>query len=205
MIPGLRKSALLAAGFVLLLVLIELLQQLTGIDLHRLGVWPHHLSGLTGILLAPLLHGSWYHLLSNSFALLILLTLLGYGYPRAAWPVLALVWLGSGSGVWLFGRENLHFGASGLTHGLMFFLFTIGVLRRDRLSMALALIVFFIYGSMIWSIFPQEPGISYESHFFGAVFGVLGAFLFRRRDPEPPSRHYDWEGAESGNEGSEDS
>jgi membrane associated rhomboid family serine protease len=131
--------------------------------------------------------------LSNSFALLILGTGLRYGYPRAAGPVLVLVYLLSGLGVWCLGRESYHIGASGLTHGMMFFIFTTGILRRDRLSIALSLIAFFLYGGMVWSIFPQEPGISFETHFFGAASGVLAAFLFRRLDPLPPEKHYDWE------------
>ena len=94
---------------------------------------------------------------------------------------------------WLLARQSYHFGASGLTHGIMFFIFTIGILRRDRLSIALAMIVFFVYGGMIWSIFPQEPGISYESHFFGAMIGVLAAFLFRDHDPSLPAKEYQWE------------
>lgn len=197
MISAFRKSALPASGFILLLLAIELLDRSTDAGLYRLGVYPHHLRGIPGILFAPLIHGSWYHLLSNSFALLILFTTLGYGYPRSKWPALMLIWFGSGLGVWLFARESYHFGASGLTHGVMFFIFTSGILRRDRLSIALAMIVFFIYGGMIWSIFPQEPDISYESHFFGAVCGVLGAFLFRHRDPDPPEKHYSWEDEET--------
>jgi len=188
-----RKSAFTACAFVLLLWAIELLDRATGAGLYRFGVYPLQLTGLPGILLAPLLHGSWYHLASNSFALLILLTALLYGYPRSWRAALALIWLGSGAGVWLFARPSYHFGASGLTHGVMFFIFVSGVLRRDRLSIALAMIVFFIYGGMVWSIFPTEPGISYESHFFGAAFGVLAALLLRHRDPLPPRRHYDWQ------------
>ena len=117
-----------------------------------------------------------------------------YGYPRAARPALALVYIGSGIGVWLFARHSYHFGASGLTHGVMFFVFTTGILRRDKLSIALALIVFLLYGNMVWTIFPQEPDISYETHFFGALTGILAAFLFRDRDPLPARKKYDWEG-----------
>ena len=76
---------------------------------------------------------------------------------------------------------------------MMFFIFTIGILRRDRLSIALAMIVFFVYGGMVWSIFPQEPGISYESHFFGAFIGVLAAFLFRGHDLPLPVKEYPWD------------
>jgi membrane associated rhomboid family serine protease len=194
--PAFRNSAMVALIFIALLWLIELLDRVFDLQLYRFGVLPHSPEGLGGILFAPLIHGSWSHLLSNSFALLILLTALLYGYPRSSRPALALVYAGSGLGVWLFARESYHFGASGLTHGMMFYIFTAGILRRDRLSIALSLIVFFIYGSMIWSIFPQEPGISYESHFFGAACGVLAALLFALRDPPPAEKHYEWEDEE---------
>ena len=195
-----RQSLLTAAAFIALLWGIELLDRGLDLQLYRYGVYPQAANGLPGILFAPLIHGSWYHLISNSFALLILGTALLYGYPRAAKPVLALVYIGSGIGVWLFARNSYHFGASGLTHGVMFFIFTTGILRRDKLSIALALIVFLLYGNMVWSIFPQEPDISYESHFFGAITGVLAAFLFRDRDPQPAAKQYDWEDEDSDNE-----
>ena len=72
-------------------------------------------------------------------------------------------------------------------------IFVSGILRRDRLSIALSLIVFLLYGGMVATIFPQQPDISYESHFFGALMGVIAAFLFRNRDPAPPGKTYDWE------------
>ena len=192
--PAFRVAVLPAVAFIALLVLLELLDQAFGLNLSRLGVYPRTLQGLTGILAAPLVHGDWLHLVSNSFALLVLATVLYYGYPRTALPLLVLTWLGSGFGVWLFARDSFHFGASGLTHGLMFFIFVSGILRHDRLSIALSMIVFFLYGGMVWTIFPTGPGVSFESHFFGAVMGVIGAFLFFGRDPLPPEKHYDWEG-----------
>ena len=195
--PDFKRTLAAVTLFVLLLWIIELLDRSLDLQLHHLGVYPREPAGLWGILYAPLIHGSWGHLLSNSFALLILGVTLLYGYPRAARPVLLFVYLCSGAGVWLFARSSFHFGASGLTHGVMFFIFTSGILRRDRLSVALSMIVFFIYGGMIWSIFPQEPGISYESHFFGALSGLLAAFLFRDRDPPVPEKKYDWEDGDS--------
>ncbi len=197
---SLKHSALIVAGFIVLLCAIELLDRGLGLRLYRFGVYPGELHGLWGILFAPLIHGSWGHLAANSSALLILGTILLYGYPRAAIPVLVLVYIGSGIGVWLFARNSFHFGASGLAHGVMFFIFTTGILRWDKLSIALSMIVFLLYGSMIWSIFPQEPGISYESHFFGAVTGVLAAFLFRDRDSPHPVKTYDWEDEDMENE-----
>jgi membrane associated rhomboid family serine protease len=188
-----KHSLLIVAAFIALLWVIEIADRVLGLGLYRLGVYPGEQHGLWGILYAPLIHGSWSHLASNSFALLLLGVALLYGYPRAARQVLALVYIGSGIGVWLFARHSYHIGASGLTHGMMFFIFTTGILRGDRFSIALSMIVFFLFGGMVWTIFPQEPGISYESHFFGAVCGVLAAFLFRDRDPRPAEKKYSWE------------
>ena len=188
-----RRALLGVAIFIGLLWIIEGLDNGLHLHLARFGVLPRVAHGLWGIICAPLIHGSWGHLLSNSLALIVLGVVFLYGYPRASRYVLPLVWLGSGLGVWLFARSSYHFGASGLAHGLMFFIFVSGILRRDRLSIGLSLIVFFLYGGMVWTIFPQQPGISYESHFFGALMGVVGAFAFRHCDPPLPEKTYDWE------------
>ena len=89
--PHCRLALLASAAFVALLVLLELLDAWSGMNLHRLGVYPRRLEGLTGILAAPLIHGDWLHLVSNSFALLVLGSVLYFGYPRTALPLLALV------------------------------------------------------------------------------------------------------------------
>jgi membrane associated rhomboid family serine protease len=202
--PSIARSALIAGGIIAILLAIELLGRALHLELYRLGIYPRSTADLVNILFAPLIHGSWGHLLSNSFTLLVLMTTLFFAYPRSALPATIFIYLGSGVGVWLLARESYHFGASGLNHGLMFYIFTSGILRRDRLSIALSMIVFFLYGSMIWSIFPQEQGISYESHFFGAAAGVLGALLFSRRDPLQPEKHYDWEDEDREWRGSDD-
>jgi membrane associated rhomboid family serine protease len=190
---SLRRAATVVAGFVTVLWVIHAAESLFGLDLYRYGVLPRHLGGLEGILAAPLIHGSWSHVFANTLPLLILGTVLLYGYPRSAKIVVAAIWLVSGLGVWIFARSSYHIGASGLTHGLMFFIFIIGILRRDRQAIALALLVFFLYGGMVWTVLPQEPGVSFESHLFGAMAGAALAFVLRYRDPMPPEKKYAWE------------
>lgn len=168
------------------------------------GVYPREVEGLVGIIFAPLIHGSFEHLLSNTLALFILTTALFYEYPKAAKWTFAIIYLGSGIGVWLFARESYHYGASGLTHGMMFFLFLIGVIRRDKPAMALAMIVFFLYGSMVWGILPTKEGISFETHFFGALMGIICAIVFRNKDPKPPEKKYSWELEDEENQGNAD-
>ena len=191
--PDLKHAFLWAAAFTSLAWAIWLAGAVFGLHLTHWGVYPRSPVGLAGVLFAPLIHGSAYHLIANTPRLLLLGTALIYGYPRAASIALPCLYLGSGVGVWLVGRESYHIGASGLTHGMMFFIFVIGTLRRDRPAIALSLMVFFLYGGMIWTILPLEPGVSFESHFFGAAIGVILAFLLRNRDPMPPERRYDWE------------
>ena len=191
--PSLLTVTLAVSAVILLLWIIWLADETFALNLARFGVYPNSIFGLRGILFGPLLHGSASHIIANTAPLLVLATVLFYGYPRSAWLAFTILYVGSGAGVWLFGRESYHIGASGITHGLMFFIFVIGILRRDRKAIALSLMVFFLYGSMVWGIFPREPGISYESHFFGAVIGIVLAFVLRNRDPRPPEKRYSWE------------
>lgn len=189
----LKRSFKLAAYFTAVLWSIKIIEVAVGANLGQYGVFPGQLGGLIGIVLSPLIHASFLHLLANTAPLLILGTALLYGYPRSAKIVIPAVYFGSGLGVWLFAREAYHIGASGLSFGFMFFVFTIGALRWDRRAIALSLIVFLLYGGMIWGIFPSKAGISFESHFFGALIGLTLAVVLRHHDPYAPEKHYDWE------------
>lgn len=189
----LKRSVAIAALFTATLWVVQAAGVVLELPVELLGVRPRQLTSLQGIVTAPLVHGSFAHLLANSPPLLVLGTAMLYGFPRAAKLALPVIWLGSGLGVWLFAREATHLGASGLTYGMMFFVFVIGMLRRDRPSMGLAMIVFFLYGSMVWGVLPLKPGISFESHLFGALTGIVAAVALRRRDPLAERRVYDWE------------
>jgi membrane associated rhomboid family serine protease len=179
-------------GFVLLLAAVFVAQH--GFDWTWLAVAPRDWAGLIGVLGAPLLHGSPEHLGANAVSLLLLGTLAGTTYPRATLRALPLLWLGSGLGAWLLGQPGTHhLGASGLTHGLMLLLLGLGLLRRDRPAIAAAMIAFFLYGGMLLTVLPHEPGVSWQAHLGGAVGGVLAAWLFRRSDPQPARRRYSWE------------
>lgn len=178
--------------FVLVLGVVFIAQP--GFDVAPWTVRPQSLTGLAGVLAAPLLHGSVGHFVANATSLLLLGTLAIAVYPRATARALPLLWLGSGLGAWLLGEPGSHhLGASGLTHGLMFLVFCLGLLRRDRPSVAAAMIAFFLYGGMLLTVLPREAGVSWQAHLGGAVAGVVAAWLFRRSDPLPPRRRYSWE------------
>ncbi len=179
-------------AFVLLLCAVFAAQHVG--DWGPLAVAPGSTEGLLGLLTAPLLHGSPEHLIANAIALLMLGTLSLAAYPKASVRALPLLWIGSGLGAWLLGDPgSRHLGASGLTHGLMFLVFALGLLRRDRPAIAAAMLAFLFYGGMLLTVLPREPGVSWQAHLGGAVAGVLAAWLFRRADPAPPRRKYSWE------------
>jgi membrane associated rhomboid family serine protease len=131
--------------------------------------------------------------MGNTLPTVLLGSMLIYGYPKSRFWALSGIWLLSGIGVWLFARGSYHFGASGLTHGMFFYLFVGGILRRDRRSAALLMVAFYMYGGMLLSILPRDPGVSFESHLFGAMAGVFFAYIFRNWDPKPNRKRYSWE------------
>ncbi|HEX2082464.1 MAG TPA: rhomboid family intramembrane serine protease [Xanthomonadaceae bacterium] len=182
------------ASLALVLLLCAMFAAQHALDWSGLAVAPRSLQGLVGLLTAPLLHGSPEHLIANAIAMLMLGTLALAAYPRATLRALPLLWLGSGLGAWLLGDPgSRHLGASGLTHGLMFLIFALGLLRRDRPAIAAAMLAFLFYGGMLLTVLPREPGVSWQAHLGGAVAGLLAAWLFRRSDPLPARRRYSWE------------
>ena len=181
----LRRALNASLGFVLVLAACFAAQQ--SFDWTFLTVTPRTLEGLVGLLGAPLLHGSVEHIVANCIALLMLGTLAGTVYPQATLRALPLLWIGSGLGAWLLGHAGSHhLGASGVTHGLGFLVFVLGLLRRDRAAIAAGMLAFLFYGGMLMTILPREAGVSWESHLGGAVGGVIAALLFRLADPLPP-------------------
>lgn len=179
-------------GFVVLLAAAFFAQH--GLDWRPLAVAPHQWRGLVGVLTAPLLHGSPEHLGANAISLLLLGTLAGAVYPRATLRAVPVLWLGSGLGAWLLGEAGTHhLGASGIAHGLMFLVFALGLLRRDRPAIAAAMIAFFLYGGMLLTVLPHEAGVSWQAHLGGAVAGLLAAWWFRNTDPVAPRKRYSWE------------
>lgn len=159
-----------------------------------LAVTPGTAAGWLGVITAPLLHGSPDHLLSNVAALLLLGALAGSVYPRATVRAVPLAWIGSGVAAWCLGETGSHhLGASGVLQGLAYLVATLGLLRRDRASVAAAMIAFVFSGGMLVTVLPHDPTISWQSHLGGAIGGIAAAIAFRHADPPAPRQRYSWE------------
>lgn len=191
-----RYALIGAAGLVVGIWLAWLGAWALGWNIDDLGIRPRDVHGLIGILTAPFAHASFEHLMSNTLPLGLLSALTLYAYPRATRYALPFIWIASGFGVWLWARTSVHVGISGIAHGLMFFVFVMGLLRRDRLGVALALLVFFLYGGMLMTVLPREAEVSFEYHLAGAIAGVISALTLFRLDPQPARKRYSWEDEE---------
>lgn len=185
-----RRIAI-AVGLVMLLWIALWADLRFDLNLRSLGVYPRTAEGLKGIFLTPFIHKDLSHLTNNSISLVALLWFLFYFYPKAAWKVLVWGIVLSGLGTWLIGRPAFHIGASGVVYMLVSFLFFKGVFSGYYRLIALSLIVVFLYGGLLWYVFPIDPKISWEGHLSGFFVGFVFAGLVKSgvvRD-----YHYPWE------------
>lgn len=164
----------------LVMWVVYFLEYLLQMDLGYLGLFPREVSGLIGIIMAPLLHGSFNHLLSNTIPLLLLGGSVYFFYPTLATRVFFQCYVFTNILVWLFGRPFYHIGASGLVYGLAGFLMLYGIFKRNLLSVLVSALVIFFYGGMVYGLFTFDKRISYESHLMGAVVGGVTAYVLSK-------------------------
>ena len=145
-------------------------------NLNRFGILPRTIKGLLGIPLAPFLHASIAHAISNTVPLFILGTIVLIKQRENFIQTVSMIVLLGGFIVWLFGSRSFHFGASGLVFGLFGYLVAQGLYRTDLISFLLAVFVFIGYGSILWGVLPIYPGISWIGHVGGLVSGVYVAY-----------------------------
>lgn len=180
-------SLLIPFLFIVTMWLVKIVEVLFGLDFSGFGIYPLSIRGLPGIILSPFLHADFTHLFNNSIPLLFLGTALFYFYSDIALKIFSAIYILTGVLVWIAGREAWHIGASGLVYGLASFLFFSGIIRRYFRLIALSLLVVFLYGSMVWGLFPGiYKNISWESHMLGFFSGILLAVWYRNQGPQEP-------------------
>jgi membrane associated rhomboid family serine protease len=176
--------------FLFIIIAVDITGFLFDVNFIQLGIFPRALKGLIGIVTSPLIHANLNHLYSNSIPLIVLGTAIFYFYPTSSKKTLLIIYIATNSLVWIFARESYHIGASGIVYGLFSFLFFSGIIRKDKRAITLSVLTIFIYGGMMYGIFPTKEGISWESHLFGFIAGIFTAYYFRKKDLYIK---YDWE------------
>lgn len=179
------------AGFQIVAAMVALMWGVEVIDviadhrLDRLGIEPHEADGLIGIVTAPFLHAGFGHLIGNTLPFATMGIVIAFRGAARVLAVTALVALVSGLGTWLFGQEgSVHIGASGVVFGYATYLLARGFFNRDALELAIAAGVAVVWGGALLGGLLPEEGISWQSHVFGAVGGVIAAQVFARKPRE---------------------
>lgn len=172
------------ALFILVIGLVHSVQFVFDIKFTHYGIFPRNEKGLIGIITSPLIHGSFSHLFNNSIPILILGSSLFFFYKEIALKVTVWVYLMVGVWTWVYAREAYHIGASGLLYGLFSFLLVSGFIRQNKQLISLSFAVIFLYGSLVWGIFPIDVKISFEGHLWGFVAGVILAVYYRKKGPQ---------------------
>lgn len=190
MFEKLSRSIVVPARLVFLMWAIYFFEVSWYIDLSMLGLVPRSIPGLLGIIFSPMLHGSFWHLTSNTFPLLFLGTALYYFNLKIADQVFFYCYFLTGFLVWLFGRTSIHIGASGLIYGLASFLIFYGFFKKDFRSLFISAIVLLMYGSLFYGLLPFQPGVSWESHLLGGIVGFITALMYGRRTGRKPTDYY---------------
>ena len=178
----LKYSIIFPLFFLVVIWLIEIFEVELNLDFSFLGIYPLKVKGLIGILTAPFIHASFNHLISNSAPFFILGVALFYFYPKIAHKVFIFIYLTTNFWVWVSARSAYHIGASGIVYGLASFIFFSGIIKKNTRLTAISLLTIFLYGSMVWGIFPFKQTISFESHLFGAIAGLVMAIYYKNYD-----------------------
>ena len=200
-------SLIIPGTFIFFMWMVKIIEVLFDANFSNYGIYPLSLRGLPGIIFSPFIHADFKHLFNNSLPLLFLSLALFYFYSEIALKVFLWTYLLTGILVWFGGRNAWHIGASGIVYGLASFLFFSGIIRKYFRLIALSLLIVFLYGQMVWGIFPGiYKNVSWESHMLGFFSGIVLAVWYRKEGPQMPV--YEWmeenQGAEEKDETEKD-
>lgn len=184
------SDVLLPLLFVTALFVVKLIEIQHNTSFANYGIYPRKFNALPGIFFSPFIHSDWDHLINNAVPMFLLGLGLFYFYKPVAAKIYLYSMVITGIWVWAAARPSYHIGASGLVYAFASFIFFSGFIRKYYRLIALSLTVVFIYGSLIWGIFPIKHGISWESHLFGGIAGFILALHFKKYGPQP--KKYAW-------------
>ncbi len=160
-----------------ILWVIHIVNWILGYRLNILGIYPRRLFGLVGLPFSSFLHGSFSHIFFNTIPLIVLIGfLLLEGMQKFIFITVTII-LVSGIGVWIFGRRAIHLGASNLVMGYWGYLLVNAYENPSAMTFIIVFVCIYYFGSLIFSLFPMEEKVSWESHIFGFLGGVSCALI----------------------------
>ena len=179
----------------IIISLIKLVEIKSGVSFHTLGVYPGNFDKFYGLFLYPLIHSSTNHLFNNLIPLFFLTSALIHFFDRHGYLIFFTIYFFSGLLLFMIGREVYHIGASGIIYGLASFLFFSGIIRNNIQLLSFSLLIVFLYGSMVWGIFPGtvKPGVSWEGHLSGSIIGLIFSILLKNIGPQKKKYEWDYE------------
>lgn len=188
-------AAIIPLFLLFILYILKFLETGMDWDFTKLGVYPMEKRGVFGIFAHPLVHSSFKHLFANTIPFFFLSWCLFYFYRDIAPYIFFTIWIGCGLFTFLIGKPGWHIGASGIIYGLAFFLFFSGLLRKHVPLIAISLLITFLYGGLVWNMFPQfaKETTSWEGHLSGAITGTLCSIAFMKYGPQRPEPFADEE------------
>lgn len=144
------------------------------------GVHPLDTTAWWTVFTAPLIHGNFAHLISNTVPGAFF-TFFIAASGRYVWLKSTLIIvLVAGMGTWLIGGVGtVHIGASGVLYGWFAYLLVRGIFNRSLGQLAIGVVIASVYSGLIWGIFPTMPGVSWQAHLCGFIGGVVAGFMVR--------------------------
>ncbi len=188
---GIIQALLVGLAFTLIPWIVYGYEVYNDTHLSDYGVLPRSFSHLYGIFTMPFLHADLQHILANTAPLFVLTSFLFYFYRKFFGWVYMYIYLLAGFWTWIIGRPDVHIGASGVVYGLTSYIFFSGAWSKNYRLAAISLLIIFLYGSIIWGIFPTEKTVSWEGHLSGFVAGLVLSFYYRKELPQ--RKKYEWE------------
>ena len=183
----LLRSFIVPLAFVALIWIVKCVEVVFNLDFSFLGIKPLQTDGIPGIVLFHFLHGSWSHLYANTLPIIVLGACLYYFYRPIATKICLLLMFSTGLLTWCGARGGVHIGASALIYGLAFFLMLSGFIRRNKSLVIVSFLVIFLYGSLVWGLYPKyaiDNHISWEGHLAGFIMGIAFAIVYRKEGPQ---------------------
>lgn len=169
------------AIFLVIIWVIYFFNNFFNLDIVKFGLYPLKSRGLVGILTSSFIHVEFNHIISNTIPFIILGTILFYFYPDVAFKIFVILLIIPNTIVWIIGRPAYHIGCSGIIYGLISYIFFCGVFTKRIALLSISLLVVFLYGSIIWAIFPIDLTLSWESHLSGFITGFILASIFKNK------------------------